>query len=645
MPAAYELNIRDYLRIFRKRRLTIITIFLLVVIASIFYVSKQPVVYQSSATIKIEERKTIAGLLTEWVMYNPGDLMESETKLIKGFPIMKRVASKLGMITEMSSVAAVNEAVGEIQGAVSTERVSNTNMIRITATSDVPKKAMDIANAVATVCIEENLLEKAKQSRRTRSFIEEQLGSLERRMQQTEEDLRQFDKDQRNVALAEPIQKRLIDLQFQLAEALQIYTDKHPRVIQLKDEIKDLESQIKGFSGREIDYSRLVREAEVNKKLYAMLKEKLEEARITEAEKVSDVSIVDPAVMPGGPISASRHVGILLGIIMGLALGVFAAFIFETLDTSISTIEDVEKVLELPVLGIVPPTRHEFTTKKAGLFDILKDRLFPQGKEEQQEGVYLIAHHEPRSTIAEAYRNIQTNIKLGPGKKTILVTSSGPREGKSSISSNLGIIMAQAGLKTLLISADLRRPMLDKAFGIKREPGLHELVTGAANLKDVLNNVIDIMVGDMPFEEIRKSPGIENIWIIPSGHLPYNPAEILKSKEVDTMLEIAKERFDVIIFDAPPVLPVTDASILAGKMDTVILVYETGRTSREALKRAKAQLESVGAKIAGVILNHTRPQAEAVVTYPYYKYHEYYGIGDSAKRKGAALKKPEPVHQ
>ena len=648
LPAGYELNIRDYLRIFRKRRLLIITIFITVVIASIFYVSRQPVVYQASSTIKLEERKTIAGLLTETVMYNPGDVMESQTRMITGYPVMKRAALKLGMITEMSSPVTVDEAVSQLQGAISTERVGATNMIRITATSDMAKRAMDIANTVANVCVEQNLLEKAKQSRHMRSFIEEQLSSLEMRLRQAEEEVKKFDQDQRNLKLAQPIQEKLTELEFKLAEFSQIYTDQHPRIMQLKDEIKHLEAQIKDFSGNEVEYARVTREVDVNKKLYTMLKEKLEEARIAEAEKVSDISIVDPASMPGGPISGSKNIGILLGIIMGLALGIFAAFIFETLDTSISTIEDVEKVLELPVLGVVPPARREYA-RKANFLESLRDKIFPSMDESEDQNIYLIAHYEPRSTIAEAYRNIQTNLKLSAEKKVILLTSSGPREGKSSISSNLAIVMAQAGMKVMLIGADLRRPTLDKTFGIRRDPGLNELVTGAAKLKDVIHNIVDIMVGDMSFDDIRKNPGLENIWLIPSGRLPYNPAEILKSKTLEDTIQILRKKFDVIIFDAPPVLPVTDASILAPKMDSVIMVYETGRTSREALKRAKTQLESIGAKIAGVILNHTRPQSEAVVQYPYQKYHEYYGIGEKSRRlkrvSAPEARRTEPVHK
>ncbi|MBU0880958.1 MAG: polysaccharide biosynthesis tyrosine autokinase, partial [Candidatus Omnitrophica bacterium] len=415
------------------------------------------------------------------------------------------------------------------------------------------------------------------------------------------------------------------------AEATQRYTEKHPRVVQLREQIVDIESQIKGFSGKEIEYARLVRETDVNKKLYAMLREKLEEARITEAQKVSDITVVDPAVEPGSPISTNKRLALIVGALMGLVLGASLAFVVETLDTSISTIEDVESMVKLRVLGLVPPLGKE-SKKKKGIMEDIREKLFPaeHSMRESDDPIYLIAHFEPTSTAAEAFRNIHTNLKLDPTQKTILITSSGPREGKSSIASNLAVVMAQSGLKTLLVSADLRRPSLDKVFGIKRDPGMNEYITGAVGLKEVLNGIVDIMVGEMDFDDIRKTPGLDNITIIPSGRLSYNPAEVLKSKEIKALVEKVKNRYDLILFDAPPVLPVTDASLLAPSMDCVILVYEIGRTSREALVRTKIQLESVGAKITGVVLNHTQPETEAIISYPYYKVRYGYAPKESA---------------
>ena len=626
----YELNLRDYLRILRKRKVIIITTFLAITLLSVVFVPKQSISYRATATIKIEERKTIAGLLTEEIVFNPADVMESETKIIKGFPVMKQVALKMGMIDERSSIEDVNDAVGGLQGEVETERVGGTNMINIITTSDNAKRAMDLANSVAQVYIEESQQEKGQQSRAARKFIEEQLVSLEARLRKSEEETRSFGEVNKNIKLAEPIEQKMVELQFQLAELQQKYTDKHPKVIQLKAQIAAMESQLNGFSGRELEYARLTREVEVNKKLYSMLKEKLEESRITEAQKVGDVSVVNPAVYPQASGLADNRFRILVGAMLGLILGLAFAFTLETLDTSIGTIEDVENVIKLPVLGIIPSYEEEGGS--GGLLGELKGRFMPKRKSEEEEAyVRLIAHYRPHAPTTEAYRNFYTNLKLNPARKTIMVTSSNPQEGKSSIVCNLGIVCSQVGLKTVLVSTDLRRPVLARTFGIRAEPGINELVIGTAKLEGIMNNITDIMLGSMKFDDVRKTPGLENIWIIPCGSLPANPVEVLESKVLEQMIESLKSQFDVIIFDAPPVLPVTDASILASKVDATVIAYEIGKTSREALLRTKIQLESVGAKIAGVVLNHTRPQTEALSSYPYYYRAKYGYYGKTGK--------------
>jgi polysaccharide biosynthesis transport protein len=651
----YELNLRDYLRIFRKRRLTIVVTFILVSVLSAFYLSKHEEIYKAIATIKIEERKTIAGLLTEWIVYNPADVLESESKFITSFPVITNVGVALNKIPKdwfehpnnidsnqikPEHVEELNRIVSELQGAIETERVANTNMIKIIATSGNPNEAMDLANSAAQVYLASNLKEKNRQATQEREFIEDQLKTIETKLRSMEEKLRQYGQGTGQIKISEPIEQKLTELQFKLTELLQKYTEKHPQVIQLKDQIKSLEAQVRGVSGEQLEYSRLTREVEVNKKLYSTLKEKLEEARISEAQKVSAVSIVNPAVLPTSPVTGDNSLKIVMGAFLGLILGVALAFIFETLDTSIGTIEDVENVIKLPVLGVVPPIESEFNSQR-GFIERIQARFNPKEKTEAEERfVHLFSHYQPQSPTTEAYRNIHTNLKLSPARKTILVTSSGPREGKSSVACNLALVMAQIGLKTVLVSADLRRPILAKVFGIKREPGLNELIMGTVSLDSALNNITDILLGEIGLEDIRKTPGIENIWILPTGHLPPNPVEILESKVLVEIIEKLKSRFDVVILDAPPVLPVTDSSLLAPKVDCVVLVYEIGRTSREGLMRAKVQLESAGAKIAGVVLNHTQAQTEDISPYPYYHKYKYYRKDEkkAADQKGTDKK-------
>jgi tyrosine-protein kinase Etk/Wzc len=310
----------------------------------------------------------------------------------------------------------------------------------------------------------------------------------------------------------------------------------------------------------------------------------------------------------------------------GLMLGFVLAILFETLDTSIGTIEDVENSLKLPVLAVIPsiPSNPERDKGKSILTEFRRKISHIRQTHNQEAYVRLIVHHKPKSTMAEAYRHLRTNLKLHKSRGLFLITSAGPREGKTTVLINLGLAVAQKGVKTLLVSSDLRRPALAKTFGIKKEPGLNEVITGTARLEDAIRSIADIMLGDMELRHIMKTPGMENIWILTSGHVPLNPAEILESKELHRLIAELKKKFDVILFDSPPALLVTDASLLASKVDGVVVCYEIGRMARDALLRAKTQLELAGANLSGVVLNHITPQTEPMTYYPYHRYRYRY---------------------
>ena len=633
----YELNLRDYIRIFRKRRTVIILTFLAVLVSSVFFSKKHISNFEAVTTVKIEEHKTVAGLLTEWIVFQPGNMMESETKIIKGYPVMRAAALRIGIINYNDPEDDINIAVSKLQKKINTEQLGNTNIIRIIATTDNSQESIEVANSVAEIYKEYNLSERRRQARGARQFVEEQLTSLETRLKEKEGSLRKLLESSAAGSLGEPIQAKLTELDVELKQLLQKYTEKHPRVIQLIEQINSLKQRSKEFSVQDMNYSRLRREVESDKKLYTMLKEKLEEARINESQKVGAVSIVDPAVTAHQTsVGPNKLVKILIGGLLGIILGFAFSLIMENLDTSIATIEDVERIANVPVLGVVPSVLidSEVGVKKSFL-ENFKNRFGSHPDEDIEEKfVRLIVHFNPTSPISEAFRNIHTNLKLNEKKrKTILITSAGPREGKSTMVSNLALAVAQAGLKVLIISSDIRRPVIGKAFGVSREPGLTDVLLGMVSLKDALKNVTDLMLGEMSLDDIQQTPGLDNVWLLTSGKLQFNPAKLLESKELHDATILMKEQFDVIFFDSPPVLPVTDASLLASKMDSVVIIYEIGRTSREALLRAKNQLESVGANIAGIILNQTRQEIEAAVIHPYYYKYKYYEDETSKEKR------------
>jgi tyrosine-protein kinase Etk/Wzc len=307
------------------------------------------------------------------------------------------------------------------------------------------------------------------------------------------------------------------------------------------------------------------------------------------------------------------------------------------MDTSIGTIEDVEDILKLPALGVIP------YLKVKGEKEFFWQKILPmQYKGRDKVGhlrKQLIINYSLRSSEMEAYRILRTNIQnellKGERGKVFLFTSATPEEGKSITISNLAIIFAQEGYKTLLIDCDLRRSVTHEIFGLKnREPGLSDIIRGAAIFENSVRKIADVMMGELGFDAAIKAPGLDNLSILTSGTIPAIPAEILSLSQTFELLQKLKQGFDIIFLDCAPVLAVADPLILGPKVDGVILIYRVGKTTRRVVLRAKTQLQDVNAQVKGVVLNNISPDVELYYGYYYrYKYYrKYYG---EEQKKGA----------
>ena len=617
----YELNFGDYWRILKKRRLIIISIFLAVAFFNAIFIYMRPVEYQASVTVKIEEKKTVAGLLLESLtVYGGADPIATEANVIESWPVAEGACRKLGLITEKTAKEELYNIVSSLRSNISTKRIGDTNLIRLSVNADTAMGASKLANAVAEAYLEENFKAKTSEARRVREFIEQQLAESSLKLKQSEEALKTFREKEKITGVAVTIQNQLVDLKGQLNKQLQQYTEIHPHVVDLKARIKDLEDQLSGLPESELQYARLNRELELNEKSYKNLYEKLQEAQIAEAEKGGNVTIVDPAVKPGTPLQAGRLTNILLGGLIGILLGGIIAFVVENIDTSIGAIEEVEEFLKLPVVGVIPNIRSE-KKKRRGLFK----RIFLKANklnEEEENLVRLNAYYAPKSIVSEAYRTMRTNFKISPERKVILITSAVHREGKSSVVINLAIVSAQQGDRTAILNCDLRKPVLAKTFGLSDNDGLTEVLSGTRTLEEVTQGLMNILMGRIGLGETLGTSGLDNLFIIGSGRPAGHPAQILHSQELGRVINALRQRYDLVLLDAPPVLPVPDAMILAPLVDGIILVYQVGRASRQALLRAKSLLEGAGGKILGVVLNHIHTE-ETYSGTTYYS-HKYY---------------------
>lgn len=632
----YDLNIRDYWRVLKKRKIIILLTFISVVIATAVYNNLQTPVYQATVMIRIQFQSTVISALTDKFLGQTKDVLASEEKIITSSPIIEEAAKRLKLIKEDTPQQEKDNIVYELSAGLSTEKIQEADMIKIMFESSDPQKAKEVVNKIAEVYVEENFKSVSKETTQSRNFIEKQMNQVEQRLRGAEEHLKAFKEREVVSGIAVALTQRLAQLQSDLSTLLSKATEKHPDAIRLKEQIEEVQGKLKQLPAAELEYARLNRDVATHEQLYTMLRQRFEEARIAEGSQTAKAIIVNPAVEPKTPIRPNKKFALIVGSVIGIMASLVLAFLSESLDTSIGTIEDVENTLKLPVLAVIPSVKSEVKEAKTRLGRSASKKA---KESDEQLQVGLVVHLKPMSQMAEAFRILRTNLKLTEQKKSLLFTSAGPREGKSTILLGLAVSLSQMGTKTLVLDCDLRRPSINKMLGIERDLGVNEIVSGEVKIDQAIKGLTDIMMGKLGFDDTLKTPGLDNLSVITSGHIATNPSELLSSRKITEVIEEAKKRYGIVLIDVPPVLSITDAAILAPKVDGVVLVYEMGRTARSALLRAKIQLESVGAKVLGVVLNHISPETYLDTGYyPYYYHYKYKYYKADEKEEAASSK-------
>jgi succinoglycan biosynthesis transport protein ExoP len=650
-----EMSLVDYLRVIRKRIRIIILSFILVISSTVFFTTRQTPIYTSSCKIKIEQRKSVAEALTELITWSPGDEMASQANFIKSYQIMEKVAIKLKLIDEAKTEEEKKDSrriaiIKGLQAKINTEQVEYTNIIAITSTSSDPDEAAILVDMVANVYRNTHFENKTKEASQLEEFVENQLNNYQIDLQKSENELQRFRQEnplivERDITSVSPIQsdsritslqEEIVNIELQLVSLKSTYTDEHPEVQavrrkldeskkNLDEAISQLTEQHKDLSAKEIKLIQLKRNIKVAEDIYLMFRTKHEEARILVAEEAEDVEIIEPALLPTRPIKPNVNFNIIIGIFSGLLVGLILAFVTESFDTSIGRIDDIEELIKVPVLGIIPNT----TLEKIGKRYFERFRKKPKIEEGGISQERLVVLFDSSSIAAEAYKSLRTNLDLTGLKKfgnCIVITSSAPQEGKTQTLCNLAIAFAQSGQKTLIVGSDFRKPTIYKLFGLPRSPGLSEVLIGNIPWKDAINTTTDMLLGKLEYDKIIKTKGIENLHIMTCGEHTPTPSELLSFPEMSTLIQEFKQNYDLVLFDSAPTLPVTDSAILGAKADGAILVYQAGKTSRNALIRSKIQLENVNVKILGIVINNLKARlVEDVTPSQRYRYYRYYG--------------------
>ena len=677
--AQYEMNLRDYWMIIRRRRVIIITATVLVAGLS-FWIAKQKVPnYQATAAVKFEQSTQLSGLLVEVLSYSSADNIETQVTLIKSYPILEEVAKRLGRLPETSSGEALREsknywaALDAIGSKVKIARVPTTSILEITVTSTNQREARDIANTVAEVYRDYNKAQRNVRVTEARKFIESQLKEVEGRVKRAESEVWAFREANRiispgaesSVLLSlftqvrgdiekarqqrtelELVQQRLVRtdaantgervfvdttnpavqrLQSMYSElllernnlALEV-TDKHPRLQALDDRMREVRMEMRREVGAQIAALRS-REEILNRQMGELLQKNREipEVELTMQRLQREAKNNDDLLT----LLKTKHQEALIKESEKIEEVTIVRPAIES-DTPIGA-EMLNTVLVGAVLGVVPhidarETVQNILARRPALAQLEPDALLSHA--------LLITHFDPKSPVAEAFRTLRTNIqfaRLERAGKLLVVTSATLQEGKTTTIVNLAITMAQSGQRTLLVGSNMRRPSIHRFFGIEREPGLSDILVGSVQWRDCIRTVADILMGRFEMEDIMSAPGLDNLHIIEAGPIPANPSELLSTPAMTAFLQAVREEYDIVLIDTPPVLPVTDSAIVASQTDGVILVYQAGKVGRLVLKRAKVHIENVGGKVWGVVLNDVKSEI-AGYAYTHY-YTHYYG--------------------
>lgn len=381
----------------------------------------------------------------------------------------------------------------------------------------------------------------------------------------------------------------------------------------LTEALQNQKNKLSKLQNNLVDFQILKRDAQTSEKLYKALLERMGETTVASTMVAGNVAVIDPPETPYEPYLPQPPVFFLLAGVLGLFLGVGLAFFVEYMDTSIKTTDEVERVVQLPSLGMVPryldchrkPSNGDLAGRVRGWLPWV-DRTPPLPNRELD--LMMLKH--PRSAMSEAIRHLRTSLMLSVSEgppEVIVVTSPHPREGKSTIATNLAIALAQDGRRVAILDCDLRKPRLHEVFEIDNHPGLTSYLAGNCSMADIL-----------------KPTEVDNLFFIPAGPAPPNPAELLNSQAYNNLLQQLRRDFQHLIIDTPPTLGFADARVLALQADGVLLVAKHQGTSKEAGKLARQHFAQINAKMLGMVLNQVGTKDLRRYAHYHKCYEQYY---------------------
>jgi len=537
-------NIKDYVQIVKNRKNIFFLFFISVVVIVTLGSFLMPPVYRSEVVLLVD-------LESPNVLTTSGSVelgVSNYYAYKEYFQTQSKIIKSRNILTQVFNEFGLNKeakyanAKDPISGFIKTvkvEPIRDTRLMSLSVENESSKLAADIANRIAEIYVNKNL-----------SLISKS-------------------------EVLDLYKNEYLKLEARLSEYSKIYKHKHPKMIRLKTEIAQMAEKIKEERDR------------ADPGLSASGKDESISGALLSGLKSNNVTIQDFAEIEVLPVRPKKRINILLAILVGFFGGIALTFFAEYLDNTIKDIKDIQQYVKWPFLGCIPNM----------------DKICKADEFEKD----LFVYKQPKDPVSEAYRTIRTSVQFSSTEehsiKTILITSPGPQEGKTTTLCNLGLTLGQANMKILLVDADLRKSRLHEIFKTKNDIGLSNFLSGQAIFKKVV-----------------KKTEIENVSIVCSGPYPPNPSELLASRKMEDFIAKSVSDFDFVIFDTAPIAVVTDAVILSRIVDGTILVFESGKTNKELTPRIDQMLKDAQSSVLGVIMNKA-----AISGGGYQYYAKYYG--------------------
>ncbi|WP_312920232.1 polysaccharide biosynthesis tyrosine autokinase [Stutzerimonas nitrititolerans] len=493
------------------------------------------------------------------------------------------------------------------------ERGKQSGIINVTLEDPDPAKAILVLEEVAQRYVDQNVARNAAEATKSLEFLSEQVPAVRKKLDAAQTALNKYQTGNRSVDISAETQSvldRIVDLEKQISEQNlkrtemeRRFTRQHPnfqalinQINQLQGQKEELEKQIGTLPSTQQELLRLTRDVEVASETYAMLLNKTQELDIIRAGTVGNVQIIDHAAADiENPVKPNKPLIVIAAMLLGGIIAVAFVYVREALKRGVENPEDIERV-GIPVYAAIP------FSEKQGL---LEKRL-ANFKRDKSSASYLLAINDPADLATEAMRSLRTSLHFAmiEAKNNILmITGPSPMVGKSFVTTNLAAVIAQSGKKVLLVDADMRKGYLHKVMRCQSEKGLSDILSGRITL----------------FDAIQKTQ-LNNLHVIAHGQLPPNPSELLMHENFSRFVKEISGMYDLVIFDTPPILAVTDAALVGGQAGTTLMVTRYGINGVKEIEFAKRRLEQNGLLVKGVIFNAVERKASTYSEYGYYQY-------------------------